>query len=276
MRDLKKVQNLKIVVALRTNIFEELEFGGPTGGQEEKFRDWIINMRWTPADIANILDERARVVSHEYNIPNILGIKNLLPTANPTRGNPIRYILDRTLMRPRDAIAYLNECLTLASGKIRVTWSEVTKAEMSYSRGRLSALRDEWKPTYPGIDKLFECFRRAPVSMSREELAERLDDCVMLLADDSFTGSKWMTGLADSVMDGMAGQRWIDIYYSLIRLLFNLGFLGFAATKSSKVTYVNDDPEFAEQLGNLEPIEYFHIHPAFSSALDTRSSLETL
>lgn len=269
VRDLKKVQNLKIVVALRTNIFQELELGGRNGGQEEKFRDWIISMRWTPADIVSILDERARLVSEEYQFPNIVNIRSLLPAPNSKRGNALSYILDRTLMRPRDAIAYLNECLALASGKPRISWAEVTMAEMSYSRGRLTALRDEWKPTYPGIERVLECFRRAPVPMSRDELSERLDDCVMLLADEKFSGARWMTHLADSVLDGMAGQQWVETYYSLLHLLFNLGFLGFATSGSSKITYLSDDPEFAEQLRNLEPAHFFYIHPAFRSALDT-------
>ena len=34
--DLKRVRNLKVLVALRTNIFQELDFGSRSGGQEEK------------------------------------------------------------------------------------------------------------------------------------------------------------------------------------------------------------------------------------------------
>jgi hypothetical protein len=35
--DLKRVRNVKVLVALRTNIFEQLEFSGHSGAQEEKF-----------------------------------------------------------------------------------------------------------------------------------------------------------------------------------------------------------------------------------------------
>jgi hypothetical protein len=108
--------------------------------------------------------------------------------------------------------------------------------------------------------------------MSQGELAERLDDCVMVFANKIFTSTRWMTDLAESVMDGMAGKQWVDTYYALLRLLFSLGFLGFSTPKSSRVIYLTDDPEFAEQIGNLEPIQCFHIHPAFRSALDTHQS----
>ena len=38
VHDLARVKYLKVLVALRTNIFEELDFRRRTGGQEEKFR----------------------------------------------------------------------------------------------------------------------------------------------------------------------------------------------------------------------------------------------
>jgi hypothetical protein len=268
VRDLKRVRHLKIVVALRTNIFQELGLGHHPGEQVEKFRDWIIRMRWTPADILTVLDERARIVSSEYDIPNIVGIKNLLPAPNNRRGNPIRFILDRTLMRPRDAIDYLNECLSFASGKSRISWDEVSRAERPYSQGRLSALSDEWSGTYPGIAEVFNCFRHAPVPMTRDELTERLDDVVMPRADSSLEGVQWRTDLAESVLKGMAGQEWADAYQPLLRLLFNLGFLGFSKSRSLAATYLNDDPDFANYVGNLADTQSFLIHPAFTAALD--------
>lgn len=44
--ELVRVDNLKILVALRTNILESLDFG-QAGGQEEKFRDLSLRVRWT-------------------------------------------------------------------------------------------------------------------------------------------------------------------------------------------------------------------------------------
>ena len=42
VRDLRRVKNLKVIVALRTNIFEQLDFGGRRGGQEEKLNSLIL------------------------------------------------------------------------------------------------------------------------------------------------------------------------------------------------------------------------------------------
>src|SRR5690606_1384388 len=66
--DLKRVQNLKILVALRTNIFQELDFGRKGGGQEEKFRSLVLNVRWTRPDLEDLLDERVRTASNRTGL----------------------------------------------------------------------------------------------------------------------------------------------------------------------------------------------------------------
>ncbi|MCA1606109.1 MAG: hypothetical protein LC775_11705, partial [Acidobacteria bacterium] len=150
--DLKRVRNLKVLVALRTNIFEQLNFGARTGGQEEKFRSLTLQVRWIRKDLERLLDTRTRAAAELHKVDGIGRISDILPPANKTRGNSLSFILQRTLMRPRDALAYVNECLSLAAGKSRATWADVTSAEPAYSRNRLLALRDEWKPSYPAVE----------------------------------------------------------------------------------------------------------------------------
>ena len=60
--------------------------------------------------------------------------------------------LDRTLNRPRDVIAFLNNASRLAVGKNRLVWDALYGAEQAYSEGRLRALFDEWHENYDGLD----------------------------------------------------------------------------------------------------------------------------
>lgn len=265
--DLHKVQNLKVLVALRTNIFEELDFGSRTGGQEEKFRSLTLTMRWTRNELVELLDQRARAAADQHSIAGLASIDDLVPNPNNTRGNALDYIIDRTLMRPRDAIAYLNECFADASGKQRLTWQIIHAAERSYSYKRLLALRDEWKPTYPDIDQVFGKFRQADVPMSRDQLTERLDDAILLLADRGFGGTVWMTDLSEPMWSGGA-RDWAETYHPLFRLLFGLGFLGCRPSGSDSIIYGHDQPEFAERVSNLAHAAEFFIHPAFRAAVD--------
>lgn len=267
--DLKRIQNLKILVALRTNIFEELDFGGRTGGQEEKFRSLTLNVRWTRNELIAMLNERARAAAEQYSIAGLVSIEDLVPNPNNTRGNALEYILDRTLMRPRDAIAYLNECLVLASGRPKLTWELIHNAERSYSYKRLLALRDEWRPTYPGIYEVFTKFTQAPEAMPRNLLTKILDEAILLMADRAFPGVVWMTTLSESVWDSTQ-RDWAEMYHPLFRLLFSLGFLGCRLPRDRTVIYAHDQPEFAESVSNLARVTEFYIHPTFRAALDTK------
>jgi hypothetical protein len=134
--DLKRVQNLKVLVALRTNIFQELEFGRRGGGQEEKLRSLVLTLKWTKSDLEELLDERIKVAAPRVGL-ELDAISDLLPQVKKTRENPVQYMLDRTLLRPRDAIAFANECITVGVGKDRLAWTDVYAAEQSYSAKRL-------------------------------------------------------------------------------------------------------------------------------------------
>lgn len=271
--DLKRIENLKVLVALRTNIFEELDFGSRTGGQEEKFRSLTLTIRWTRNELIEMLSERARAAAEEYSVSGLASIDDLVPHANQTRGNALDYIIDRTLMRPRDAIAYLNECLTLASGKPKLTWELIHAAERSYSYKRLLALRDEWKSTYPDIDEVFMKFRQAPAVMSKKVFTEKLDEAILLVTDRNFSGVVWMTDLSEPLW-GSDHHSWEETYHPIFRLLFNLGFIGCKVPTSNSVIYVNDEPEFAERVSNLARTYDFCIHPTFRAAVDAREILD--
>ena len=221
---LQRVRHLKVIVALRTNILEALDFG-ITGGQEEKYRAATIRLSWSKAELTESRSRRTRVAAAKHEVPGLDEIRDLLPPTNKTRGDALQFLLERTLMRPRDAIAFLNECLELAGGKSRLTWSEINSAEGAYSKSRLLALRDEWKPTYPGIDLVFQQFAGSPAFISPELMTKRLDDCVLLTSEVKFAGTVWMTEKGAPVWEGN-GDDWAEIYQPLIRLLYNIGFLG--------------------------------------------------
>lgn len=234
VQDLKRVHHLKVLVALRTNIFEALDFGQRTGGQEEKFRAISMRIRWSEADMTAMLDERVRAAGDRLGT-ELSGVRSILPAANKAKGDALQYILRRTLMRPRDVIAYFNECLKDATANPRITWEQIYAAEDGYSRNRLLALRDEWKPTYPGIDRVFACFEECPAIMSQQQLAERLDEVAMLSAEPDFEGATWLGRLTMEFWK--AGQDdFGEQYGGLIRLLYDIGFIGCGVAREGLCT----------------------------------------
>ncbi|MGH2702943.1 MAG: P-loop ATPase, Sll1717 family [Actinomycetota bacterium] len=268
---LQHVQHLKVLVALRTNIFQELDFGRRGGGQEEKLRALVLDLRWTRPDLEDLLDERVRVAAKEVDL-EARTISDLLPRANSTRGKPLDYIFDRTLLRPRDALAFANECLNVGVGKGRLAWNDIKTAERNYSAGRILALRDEWKGTYPGIDRVVEVFRRSPFRITRDDFQRRLDEVMLLLSDPLFPGVHWLTAATNSMWTSGPESTWAEIYQPLIRILYNIGLVGIGAGNSGAPVFLLDDPRFVEQQSNLDGSEYFYIHRTYHEGLDMRPS----
>ncbi|MBK1785668.1 P-loop ATPase, Sll1717 family [Prauserella cavernicola] len=268
--DLKRVRHLKVLVALRTNIFQELQFGRRGGGQEEKFRALVLLMKWTKPDLAEMLDERVKVAASKAEL-ELKSISDLLPNSNKSRGNPLDYMLDRTLMRPRDAISFVNECLTLGVGNDRLTWSDISSAEQSYSSKRLLALRDEWKQTYPDIDQVFEKFRESPLAMSKQDLQERLDSAMLLLSEPKFAGVRWMTDVTNAMWNSGPDTSWFDLYQPLLKVLFTVGLIGCSRSDIRRAVFYSEDPLFIDQRSNVQTTRSFFVHRSFHRALDIRS-----
>lgn len=270
--DMKRIRHLKILVALRTNIFQELDFGRRGGGQEEKFRALVLPLRWTRYDLMALLDERVRVAGARVDY-QLGGISELLPNSNRARGNPVDYVLDRTLLRPRDAIAFVNACLDVGIGKTRLTWSDITSAERGYSANRLLALRDEWKTTYPGIDQVFQLFRGVDAKIGKAEFEAILGDVMILVSDEKFPGVTWLNPLCDAMWSSACHENsWFELYQPLARLLYSLGFIGASTRSTASPTFVNLDPLLFDSESNLDKCEFFYVHRTYQMALDVRSS----
>ena len=266
--DLKRVRNLKVVVALRTNIFEALEFGSKTGGQEEKFRSLTFSMDWTERELEEMLSDRAIAASNKFDLEGISSVKDLLPAKNQTRGSALEYILRRTLMRPRDAIAYFNEAFRHSGGRLKLTWDVMHAAELSYSKKRLLALRDEWKPNYPGLDRVFELFTSTSTSLDDRAFSTLLGDAALLAGDVSFTGGEWMAKLTADVWNSSDGALWYRIYHPLVKLLYDIGFIGMVLPGRQHPAYSQESPGLADLQRNIAEAEWFLVRPAFRSCLD--------
>ncbi|MGY1804548.1 P-loop ATPase, Sll1717 family [Blastococcus sp. SYSU D00922] len=264
---LKRVKNLKVLVALRTNIFQELDFGKRGGGQEEKLRSLVLPIRWTRLDLEELLNERVSVAGRALGM-DVVEIGDLLPMPNRARGNALEYMLERTLLRPRDAIAFGNECLSVGVGRARLTWQDIFAAEKAYSAKRVLALRDEWKTTYPGIERVIDRFRGSPAKMTREELTERLDDIMLLLSDSDFAGTRWLTTATQSMWSAAYDASWGEMYQPLLLVLYQIGLLGCSTRTSGQPFFFSDDPLFMEHRSNVETCGAFYVHRIYQAGLD--------
>lgn len=268
--DMKRVKQLKVLVALRTNIFQQLNYGTQSiGGQEEKFRELVLDITWTEGDLTALLQARAEAACRHYGIDPPRQLEQMLPSTNRVYGKPVKYILDRTLLRPRDAISFLNRCVREATGREEISWANIRDAERAYSQDRLEALRDEWKQPYLGIDVVLSQFRNKNYRLTRGEYTNVLHDVALLIAEgDKFSGFTWLEPMCQRIWAaGSSQQSWYELYGSLTKLLYSIGFIGVTRGAQLDVIYSYSDLLLTENPTSCSEDAYFEIHPAFRKAL---------
>jgi hypothetical protein len=150
------------------------------------------------------------------------------------------YILGRTLMRPREVIRFVRECINVAINRNheRVTENDILHAERSYSEDALVDITLEMKDVKPEYADVPYGFISAPAILSRAQVDEKLRE-VRVPAEE---------------------------LESVIQLLLWFGFLGI---------YVNEDDEryaylFEHNVKRMQsglPTFAYCVHPAFRASL---------
>ncbi len=190
MRDFNsKVGQAKIVVALRADLFDRvLRATSDSGFQGEKYQGLCLSVTWQKPQLQDVLNARiTELVRHQYAPQQPVTYRDVLPAlVGKQRGReqPIDYILDRTLLRPRDVIAFFNDCMAKAEGEPVIQAPKMREAEVPYSRARLRSLADEWSVHYPHLHALCDVLKGRPQSFKLGDLTDAsLDDLCLELID---------------------------------------------------------------------------------------------
>lgn len=110
----RKIRNVKIIAVLRQDLLEKVYNETRDGGfQEEKYESYYARLRWREKDLEALLELRINEVFKRKYTGRKVTLAEILPK---DRGGDksLNYILDRTFLRPRDAISFINECLAAA------------------------------------------------------------------------------------------------------------------------------------------------------------------
>jgi hypothetical protein len=152
-----KVENAKVVIALRVDLLDRvLSHTTDSGFQGEKYKALCLRIKWTGKNLLGVLDRRVnQLIANRYSGSHHVDIHDILPTTVGGRREPIAdYILSRTLMRPRDVIAFFNMCIERGEGNLPITPHQLQDVEPAYSRDRFNSLMDEWSVPYPYLRTL--------------------------------------------------------------------------------------------------------------------------
>lgn len=145
--------SMKIVVFLRTDIFDTLTFND----KNKIFQDAAIEIRWDDESLNDMYFERIKSYKPtEIIIDTALKTNSIFEVKNVRHGaTPFRHILRRSFYRPRDIIVFINKIRNVhtPSKTGLFTSKDIYQAEKAVSDNIYQELIDEWSNQKPIIDK---------------------------------------------------------------------------------------------------------------------------
>ena len=226
---------LQCLVFLRSDIYEHLRNEMP-----DKGKDTALQLGWEDPELFKEIVRRRITNSTGFTEP-FTEIWPLLCDPLVGTQESFSYFVERTLMRPRDLLQFLNRAIDVAinRGHDRIEAEDILQAEKSYSEDMLLATMFEILDTHPEYKDILYTFQGAPVSMSLDEVQDRLREA------------------------GVSSD-------STIELLVWFGFLGVSAPTFPDVKYAYSVQDNIRRL--MYPLENLDgmlvVHPAFRAALD--------
>lgn len=259
--DFARIQNVKIIVALRNDLLDRVfRYTRDAGFQEEKFRTSMLQVAWTQENLTEILDSLIgvlvkelytdKVVTYDYFLPDKIG-----------KQKTIDYLLRRTHMRPRDIIQFFNACIVQADGKAAITPKILLEAEGTYSRERLRALADEWFGLYPNLMHQVKLLRGAKevFRIGDRSLAEFEENALSLLVS-----GQGIVGLDLQYMNlYVDGGVTLEDYRELvIQIFYKVGIVGL---KNADEMGISWSDSFGQSVSRAEiaPDTRVYIHRAY-------------
>ncbi len=276
IRSFDKIRNLKIIVALRTDVIERsIQENIDTGFQREKFKDQIIEIKWTKAQLKEVVNKRIRTLYQWKYTKNNVTFEDIFTDKIPPNSQCFDYMIERTLLRPRDIIDFVNHCLQYSEGATSVTAKKVKQAEKSYSEDRYRALLDEWRTAFPSLRTIFEFFAGKNTVQIFEDLSakELFVEVALQIATGKEANSDPIWIMAKAVLDERTPITQTLIFGKLIfSTLYRVGACGLKLTPEDAYAYGHING------ATIEPtsIPYtcrLRFHPMISPAINTSGSI---
>lgn len=241
---------LRVYVSLRQELYDNIP---AIYDDAQKFRDLIEVIDWHEQGLWELIAGRIRHTVPGFDRQNDDECWAAV-FAEPNWS--FRYIVDRSLNRPREIIQYCSHALDHARQRSQpptfpITPRDIMTVEATYSRERSRDIAAEYRFQHPGLLSLFEAFRDHTHGWSRDELE-------LFLLDVSI----------GAVRTAPEAARWIynQDPEDILGVLWNVGFLTqetHLGTSRSRTSGVYQRP-------TVHGVNRFVVHPMFRSYAGTR------
>ena len=256
IKNFRQIRQLKIIIALRNDVFERVMIDTiDSGFQQEKYESYICRLKWSNKEIEQLISSRiSKLYKMKYTREKI-GFYDVFQ--KEIRNHPtLMYIVGRTLLRPRDAIAFINACFKEADGQNTVSPKVIQSAELIYSRQRLNALVEEWQSLHPGIQHVISVLenKKEKFSISEIIIQELIETVILKISVDSYEYKDVLIKLCDSYISAdnkiSSASQLFSIASQIMSILYKIGAIGLKPIKAHPVqwSYQNNPSIFPNQI----------------------------
>lgn len=259
------VRNVKIIIALRSDLLDRVfRYTRDSGFQEEKIRTSCLVLTWDRHQLAEVLDKRINVLVKNQYTKEQVTIKDVLPESIGKQST-IEYMIDRTLMRPRDLIQFFNECIKTSDGKTIVTQKALLQAEGTYSRERLRALFDEWYSLFPNLEYVYVLLKDKKDVFILENITE---DELTTNFLELLTSGRGKPGLdMDLIKMAFENQITIDTYrQNIVHIFYKVGLVGLRTERGVPISWSHISGS-SVSMSEISETTRIYIHKTFYRVL---------
>jgi hypothetical protein len=162
----------RAIVFIRNDVYEHL-----LGETPDKGKDTAIVLDWTDEEVFKLLVHRRMMASTKIERP-FDEMWSMFFESYIRGEHSFAYILGRTMMRPRDLIGFLRQCVSVAvnRGNVKVLEADILQAEKQYSEDQLQALFDELRDVNSQFAELPYAFIGSTTTMTRKALENKIQE----------------------------------------------------------------------------------------------------
>ncbi len=267
----RNLPQVKILVAMRQDLLEVVfDQTRDAGFQQEKYEAYLLSLKWTEEELMQLVELRINeIFKRQYTRENVKFL-DIFPSPRNNE-KAFDYIAERTLLRPRDVLQFINECFIIASGRDRVSWTSIHTAETVYSSKRLNSLQEEWSNIYPAFKETINILRGFRCSFSRSDigndkilnLCTSLDD-INYQNDPCVKYCKRLCTPGENITEA-------DVISELLICFYHVGVVGIkiSTTEPFRWSYI-DQPKITKS--ETKRTTHIKIHKMLHHALEIRNN----
>ena len=217
--------------------------------------------------LIEVLDSRINYLVQQRYTRQPVTHKDILPK-KMGKQDTIDYMIDRTLMRPRDIILFFNNCIALAANTPRITTNMIKQAEGEYSRKRINSLADEWRADFPNLLKFAELLKNRKPHFPLEEITEA--ECADFCLDYCVENNEFNDALSRSAYDLADGNITPAAFRKiLIQIFYLVSLVGLKLERYERTEWSFDGRRRVSD-AEIRPDIRVYIHPCFWRTLGVR------